>query len=48
MLEHIDLRYDVRRPAPLEADLQMEDKLIFEHKQGTTSVEFLLLPRGDR
>jgi hypothetical protein len=48
MLEHIDLRYDVRRPAPLEADLKMEDKLIFEHKEGTTSVEFLLLPRGDR
>ena len=48
MLERIDLRYDVRRPAPLESDLQMEDRLVLEHKQGTTSLEFLLLPRGDR
>jgi len=48
MLERIDLRYDVRRPAPLESDLQMEDCLVLEHNKGSTALEFLLLPRGDR
>jgi hypothetical protein len=45
-LERIDLRYDPRRPAPLETGLRMEDR-IFMGENGETVVEFLMLPREE-
>lgn len=47
LLERIDLRYDVRRPAPLETTLQMEDK-VFLGPQQETVIEFLMLPKEER
>ncbi len=46
-LERIDLRYDVRRPAPLETTLRMEDRVLLG-EQGETVIEFLMLPREER
>jgi len=46
-LERIDLRYDVRRPAPLETDLKMEDRILMGPNQ-ETEVEFLMLPKEER
>ncbi len=46
-LERIDLRYDERRPAPLETDLKMEDRILIGPNQ-ETQVEFLMLPKEER
>lgn len=46
-LERIDLRYDVRRPAPLETQLRMEDRVLLG-PSGDTEVEFLMLPKEER
>jgi len=46
-LEKVDLRYDPRRPAPLETRLSMEDR-IFIGADGETLVEFILLPKEER
>ncbi|MBA2321880.1 MAG: hypothetical protein H0V89_12090 [Deltaproteobacteria bacterium] len=45
-LERIDLRYDPRRPAPFETELEMEDRVQLGEKS-EASVEFLLLPREE-
>ncbi len=45
-LERIDLRYDVRRPAPLETQLRMEDRVLLG-PAGDTEVEFLMLPKEE-
>ena len=47
-LEKIDLRYDPRRPAPLETTLKMEDRVVMQTKDGEAEVEFLLLPKEER
>lgn len=47
LLERIDLRYDVRRPAPLETQLQMEDK-VFLGPDREIVIEFLMLPKEER
>lgn len=46
MLERIDLRYDPRRPAPLETALQMEDRILLGPK-GESEIEFLMLPKEE-
>jgi len=46
-LARIDLHYDPTRPAPLETDLQMEDRVIIGADQ-ETEVEFLMLPKEER
>ena len=46
-LERIDLRYDHRRPAPLETELRMEDRILLGDR-GRIRLEFLLLPRERR
>ncbi|MFT4621755.1 MAG: hypothetical protein ACI8PZ_000407 [Myxococcota bacterium] len=46
-LEKIDLRYDQRRPAPLETELKMEDRIRIG-PGGETEVEFLLLPKEEQ
>jgi hypothetical protein len=46
-LERIDLRYDPRRPAPLETTLGMEDRILLGEK-GETEIEFLMLPKEER
>ncbi|MEQ1567725.1 MAG: hypothetical protein ABMA64_18940 [Myxococcota bacterium] len=46
-LERIDLRYDPRRPAPLETSLGMEDRVLLGDR-GQTEVEFLMLPKEER
>lgn len=46
-LERIDLRYDPRRPAPLETSLGMEDRILIG-PNGETELEFLMLPKEER
>ena len=46
-LERVDLRYDVRRPAPLETELKMEDRILLGD-QGETVLEFIMLPKEER
>lgn len=46
-LERIDLRYDPRRPAPLETTLGSEDRVLMGDN-GETEVEFLMLPKEER
>ncbi len=46
-LERIDLRYDPLRPAPLETELSMEDRVLLG-ENGDTVVEFILLPKEER
>ena len=48
LMESVDLRYDPRRPAPLETALQMEDRIIMGTGATQTEVEFLLLPKEER
>lgn len=45
-LERVDLRYDARRPAPLETELSNEDTVSLGAK-GDTVIEFLLLPKEE-
>lgn len=45
-LERVDLRYDARRPAPLETELSNEDTVSLGPK-GETVIEFLLLPKEE-
>lgn len=47
-LERIDLRYDPSRPAPLETELHMEDRILMGDGQQESEVEFLLLPKEER
>ena len=42
-LESIDLSYDIGRPAPLETQLMMEDRILVG-SDGDTEFEFLMLP----
>lgn len=46
-LERIDLRYDPRRPAPLETTLRMEDRILLGAK-AETEIEFLMLPKEEQ
>jgi len=46
-LERVDLRYDPRRPAPLETELKMEDRILLG-PGGETVVEFIMLPKEER
>ncbi len=46
-LERVDLRYDVRRPAPLETELKMEDRILLG-ENGETVLEFIMLPKEER
>lgn len=48
MLERIDLRYDPRRPAPLETELSMEDRIIMGEGEDVSEIEFLLLPKEEQ
>jgi hypothetical protein len=48
LLERIDLRYDPRRPAPLETPLHMEDRILMGPPGRVSEVEFLLLPKEER
>lgn len=45
-LERVDLRYDPRRPAPLETDLKNEDVVLIG-PNGESVVEFILLPKEE-
>lgn len=47
-LERIDLRYDPRRPAPLETKLSSGDRILLGPASDPTVVEFLMLPREER
>lgn len=47
-LERIDLRYDARRPAPLETKLSSGDRMILGPPGDPTVVEFIMLPREER
>ncbi|MFT6142913.1 MAG: hypothetical protein ACJAZO_000091 [Myxococcota bacterium] len=48
MMESVDLRYDPRRPAPLETTLQNEDRIVMGAGGTQSEVEFLLLPKEER
>ncbi len=47
-LERIDLRYDPRRPAPLETRLSSGDRMYLGPPDNPTVVEFVMLPREER
>lgn len=47
-LERIDLRYDARRPAPLETRLRSGDRVVIGDGERSAEVEFLMLPREER
>jgi hypothetical protein len=47
-LERIDLRYDARRPAPLETRLSSGDRFLLGPPADPTVVEFIMLPREER
>lgn len=47
-LERVDLRYDPRRPAPLETRLSSGDRLRVGEGEAFAEVEFLMLPREER
>lgn len=46
-LERVDLRYDPRRPAPLQTELRMEDRVFLGQGDAQTELEFLLLPKEE-
>lgn len=48
LLESVDLRYDPRRPAPLETALHTEDRIVMGAGATQSEVEFLLLPKEER
>ncbi|MCB9760088.1 MAG: hypothetical protein H6739_09665 [Alphaproteobacteria bacterium] len=49
-LERIDIRYDPRRPAPLETRLTSGDRVVMGDPDAgsATTVEFIMLPREER
>lgn len=47
-LERIDLRYDARRPAPLQTRLRSGDRVRLGQGEAQAEVEFLMLPREER
>lgn len=46
-LERVDLRYDPRRPAPLETKLSSGDRVTLGQGAQSVDVEFLMLPREE-
>ena len=48
LLERIDLRYDARRPAPLETALKSEDRVILGHGDTQCELEFVMLPKEEQ
>lgn len=47
-LERVDLRWDPKRPAPLETSLNMEDRILLSDGRVETEVEFIMLPKEER
>jgi len=47
-LESIDIRYDPRRPAPLETRLNPGDRLVLGEGDQEVELEFLMLPREEK
>lgn len=47
MLETVNLAYDPMRPAPLETDLSMEDRVLMGIGGTYSEVEFILLPKEE-
>jgi hypothetical protein len=47
LLERVDLRYDPRRPAPLETVLRSEDRVLVG-PNGESEIEFVMLPKEER
>jgi len=47
-LERIDLRYDPRRPAPLETQLASGDRIVVGQGQASATFEFIMLPREEK
>lgn len=47
-LERVDLRYDPRRPAPLETRLSSGDRMILGQGDQSAEVEFIMLPKEEQ
>ncbi len=47
-LEKVDLRYDPRRPAPLETKLSSGDRILMGQGQASSEIEFIMLPREEQ
>ncbi len=47
-LERVDLRYDPRRPAPLETRLSSGDRIYLGEGERQAVLEFIMLPREER
>ena len=48
LFERLDLRYDPRRPAPLETRLNSGDRLEIGRGDHGAVVEFILLPKEEK
>jgi hypothetical protein len=46
-LERVDLRYDPRRPAPLETNIASGDRIVIGDGASATELEFILLPKEE-
>lgn len=47
-LERVDLRYDPRRPAPLETRLTSGDRIVLGEGDHSAELEFIMLPREEQ
>ena len=47
-LERVDLRYDPKRPAPLETELSSGDRILCGPPDNPSVLEFLMLPKEER
>ena len=47
-LERVDLRYDPKRPAPLETELSSGDRILCGPADNPSVLEFLMLPKEER
>lgn len=47
LLQRVDLRYDPRRPTPVETELVSGDRVVLGEGDQTAEVEFVLLPREE-
>jgi len=47
LLQRVDLRYDPRRPTPVETTLRSGDRVVLGQGEQSTELEFILLPKEE-
>ena len=46
-LQRVDLRYDPRRPTPVETSLSSGDRIVLGEGDQRSEIEFILLPKEE-